>query len=98
MTADEKVRVALIALSAAFCDGRKSDEERDQIRALLNNLEVPDAAGLIQRVLLKKAPLAETVAGLSRPAARALAYEMAVCIIEADGHRNPLEAQFLAEL
>jgi uncharacterized protein (DUF697 family)/tellurite resistance protein len=98
MTADEKARVALVALSAAFCDGRKTDEERDQIRALLNNLEVPDAAGLIQRVLLKKAPLAETVAGLSRPEARALAYEMAVCIIEADGHRNPLETQFLAEL
>jgi len=27
-----------------------------------------------------------------------LAYEMAVCIIEVDGHRNPLEEQFLAEL
>lgn len=88
----------MIALSAAFCDGRKTDEERAQIRALLENLDVPDAAGLMQRVLLKKAPLAETVAGLTGPESRALAYEMAVCIIEADGHRNPLEEQFLAQL
>ena len=98
MTTDERSSVALIALSAAFCDGRKTDEERAQIRALLENLEVPDAAGLMQRVLLKKAPLAETVAGLTGPESRALAYEMAVCIIEADGHRNPLEEQFLAQL
>lgn len=90
--------MALIALSAAFCDGRKSDEERERIRALLDNLEVPDAAGLIQRVLLKKAPLRETAAQLTSAESRTLAYEMAVCIIEADGHRNPLEAQFLAEL
>lgn len=88
----------MIALSAAFCDGRKTDEERAQIRALLENLDVPDAAGLMQRVLLKKAPLAETIAGLTGPESRALAYEMAVCIIEADGHRNPLEEQFLAQL
>jgi uncharacterized protein (DUF697 family)/tellurite resistance protein len=98
MTTDERSSVALIALSAAFCDGRKTDEERAQIRALLENLDVPDAAGLMQRVLLKKAPLAETVAGLTGPESRALAYEMAVCIIEADGHRNPLEEQFLAQL
>jgi uncharacterized protein (DUF697 family) len=98
MTTDERSSVALIALSAAFCDGRKTDEERAQIRALLENLDVPDAAGLMQRVLLKKAPLAETIAGLTGPESRALAYEMAVCIIEADGHRNPLEEQFLAQL
>jgi uncharacterized protein (DUF697 family) len=98
MTIDERTSIALIALSAAFCDGRKTDEEREQIRALLDNLEVPDATGLIQRVLLKRAPLAETAAALASPESRALAYEMAVCIIEADGHRNPLEAQFLAEL
>jgi uncharacterized protein (DUF697 family) len=98
MTNDERTSVALIALSAACCDGRKTDPEREQIRALLENLEVRDAAGLLQRVLLKKAPLVETVAALTSPESRTLAYEMAVCLVEADGHRNPLEAQFLAEL
>ena len=98
MTTDERSSVALIALSAAFCDGHKTDKEREQIRALVDNLEVPDATGLVQRVLLKKALLPETVAALTSPEARALAYEMAVCIIEADGHRNPLESQFLGEL
>lgn len=98
MTNEEKQSVALIALAAAFCDGHKTDEEREQIRTLLENLEVPAAAGLIQRVLLKKVALPETVAALASPESRALAYEMAVCVIEADGHRNPLEEQFLAEL
>jgi uncharacterized protein (DUF697 family)/uncharacterized tellurite resistance protein B-like protein len=98
MTNDDRTSVALIALSAAFCDGQKTDEERRQIRALLDNLEVPDAPGLLQRVLMKKAPLPETVAALTSPESRTLAYEMAVCIIEADGHRNALEAQFLSEL
>jgi uncharacterized protein (DUF697 family)/tellurite resistance protein len=98
MTNEERQGVALIALSAAFCDGCKADAEREQVRKLCDNLDVPDAAALMQRVLLKKAPLAETAAALASPESRALAYEMAVCIIEADGHRNPLEAQFLAEL
>jgi uncharacterized protein (DUF697 family)/uncharacterized tellurite resistance protein B-like protein len=98
MTNEEKQGVAVIALSAAFCDAHKSPEEREQIRKLFDNLEVPDATGLIQRVLLKKAPLPETAAALTSPESRALTYEMAVCIIEADGHRNPLEERFLAEL
>ena len=34
----EKQSVALISLSAAFCDRRKTDEEREQIRTLLDNL------------------------------------------------------------
>lgn len=98
MTQEERASIALIALSAAFCDGHKTDEERAQIRALFVSLGVPDAPGLLQRVLLKQAPLAETAATLTSPEARALAYEMAICIIEADGHRNPQEASFLTEL
>jgi len=98
MTNSERESVAIIALSAAFCDGSKTDAEREAIRALLVSLELPDASGLVTRVLLKKIPLVETVAALSSPESRALAYEMAVGVVEADGHRNAAEAQFLTGL
>jgi len=94
----EKESIALIALSAAFCDGHKSEAERAQIRTLLENLAIPDAPLLVQRVLLKQSSLADAVAGLKSPEARALAYEMAVCAIEADGHRNAAEIRFLNAL
>ncbi len=98
MTNSERESIALIALSAAFCDGSKTDAERGALRVLMEELEVPNASGLVTRVLLKKAPLAETVAALASPDSRALAYEMAVSIVEADGHRNDAEARFLATL
>ncbi|MCX6936796.1 MAG: TerB family tellurite resistance protein [Verrucomicrobia bacterium] len=98
MTYPEKENVALIAVAAAFCDGRKSEAEREKIRELLGNLDLPGAATLVQRVLLNKAPLETTTAALSSPESRALAYEMAVCIVEADGHRDPEEERFLTRL
>lgn len=98
MTNSEKENIALIAVAAAFSDGRQSEVEREKIRELLGNLDLPNAAVLVQRVLLKKAPLETTTAALSSPESRALAYEMAVCLVEADGHRNEQEAQFLTRL
>ncbi len=98
MTSTEKEGVALIALSAAFCDGGKSDPERAAIRELFEHLDVPNASALVTRVLLKKAPLPEIAAGLTSPEARNLAYEMAVTVVEAEGHRNDAETRFLATL
>lgn len=98
MTQSERESIALIALAAAFSDGGKSDTEREAIRAHFEALEIPNAHALATRVLLKKAPLAETTAQLPSPESRLLAYEMAVSIVEADGHRNEAEARFLATL
>jgi uncharacterized tellurite resistance protein B-like protein len=94
----EKESIALIALSAAFCDANKSDSEREAIRTLFEDLEIPNASALVTRVLLKKAPMVEVTPQLLSPESRALAYEMAVSIIEADGHRNEAEARFLTDL
>jgi uncharacterized protein (DUF697 family)/uncharacterized tellurite resistance protein B-like protein len=98
MTTQEKDSLALIVLSAAFCDGTKSEAERVQLRALWENLGITHAPLLVQRVLLKQVSVADAVAGLASPESRTLAYEMAVCVIEADGHRNADEARFLASL
>ena len=98
MTTQEKESICLVALSAAFCDGAKSEAERAQFRGLLNQLELPNAAQLVSRALLKREVLSEAVGGLTTAESRTLAFEMAVCLVEADGHRNPAEAQFLATL
>ncbi len=98
MTQSEREGVALIALAAAFADGHKSDDERQALRALFEQLEIPDGAALVTRVLLRKAPLTEITPRLVSPEARALAFEMAVHLVEADGRRNDAEARFLATL
>ncbi len=98
MTTQEKESICLVALSAAFADGAKSESERAQFRGLLDQLELPNAAQLVSRALLNRSALAEAVAGLASAESRRLAYEMAVCVIEADGHRNPAETQFLTTL
>ena len=98
MTTQEKESICLVALSAAFCDGAKSESERDQLRGLLEQLDVPNATQLVSRVLLNSAILTEAAAGLASPESRTLAFEMAVCLVEADGHRNVAETQFLATL
>ena len=98
MTTQEKESICLVALCAAFSDGAKSESERAQFRGLLDQLELPNAAQLVSRALLNRAALTDAVAGLTTAESRTLAYEMAVCLIEADGHRNPAETQFLATL
>lgn len=98
MTTQEKEGICVVALAAAFCDGAKSEAERAQFRGMLEQLELPNTAQLVTRALLNRAALPEAVAALASPEARSLAYEMAVCVIEADGHRNPAEIQFLSAL
>lgn len=98
MTTQEKECICLVALSAAFADGAKSEAERAQFRGLLDQLGLANAAQLVSRALLDRTALAGAIAGLTSAESRTLAYEMAVCIVEADGHRNPAETQFLATL
>jgi len=49
-------------------------------------------------VLLRRVDLAGAVGRLSDPGQRELAYEMAVCVCDADGARSAAEARFLSEL
>lgn len=102
MNHDEQKAVLTIALCAAFADGSKHDRERAQIRRLAESLAgesgAPDLPRLVQDVLLKKNTLAEAVAALGEPAQRQLAYEMAVCVCDADGRQSEVERRFLAEL
>ncbi len=102
MNPEQQRAILAIALLAAFADGAKDDREREQIRQLAESLAgesgVPDLARLYQDVLLKRIDLAGAAAALTDAGERQLAYEMAVCVCDADGRRNEPEIRFLAEL
>ena len=102
MTSQEQQSILSIALLAAFADGHKADTEREAIRRMAETL--PNESGgpvlvrLVQDVLLKRVSLADAVAGVPDAGQRQLAYEMAVCVCDADGRQSPAEAAFLNEL
>jgi uncharacterized protein (DUF697 family) len=100
LTSHEVESVLTICLLAAFSDGEKSDTERAQIRRIADTF--PDAdlniPALCQRVLMAPPALPHVCEVLSSSGAKKLAYELAVCVIEADNVRPEGERAFLAEL
>lgn len=102
MTPEEQKSILAIALFAAFADGAKDDREREEIRriadSLANESGVVDLARLYQDVLLKRLSLAAATVALTEEGQRQFAYEMAVCVCEADGRMTPAERRFLDEL
>lgn len=102
MTNTEQQALLTIALMAAFADGDKADSEREAIRSLAESLghEAGGAglARLYQDVLLKRVSLNEAVSGLGDGGQKQLAYEMAVCVCDADGRQSPAESAFLSSL
>lgn len=102
MLAQTQKSILSIGLFAAFADGAKSTEEREQIRRIAESLadgaDQADLARLYQDVLLKRVSLQNICAALDDAGERQLAYEMAVCVCDADGRQSPAEQQFLAEL
>lgn len=102
MSPQEQQSILSIALLAAFADGNKADAERESIRQMADTLgHEPGGNGLArlyQDVLLKRVSLNDAVAGLQDPGQRQLAYEMAVCVCDADGRQSPPETAFLNDL
>jgi uncharacterized protein (DUF697 family)/tellurite resistance protein len=102
MTSSQQQAILTIALLAAFADGAKDEREREEIRRIADSLAgesgSPQLSTLYQDVLLKRVDLAKAAAALTDPAHKQLAYEMAVCVCDADGVASPAEQQFLREL
>jgi uncharacterized protein (DUF697 family)/tellurite resistance protein len=100
MTASEQESIFTLALMAAFADGAKHDDERAELKRIAGNLPHGDIqpAALYQRVLLKQVTPAQAAASLQSPELRQLAYEMAVCVCDADGAQTPEEKTFLTGL
>lgn len=102
MNAREQEAVLTIALLAAFADGAKDDREREEIKRIADSLAgeagAPQLAQLYQSVLLKRVNVASAAAALTDPVHRQLAYEMAVCVCDADAVASAAEQKFLQEL
>jgi uncharacterized protein (DUF697 family)/tellurite resistance protein len=100
MTPTEQESILTLALMAAIADGAKQETERAELKRIAESLphaEVQPSA-LYQRVLLKRVTPAQAAAPLQSPELRQLAYEMAVCVCDADGAQSDAEKSFLADL
>src|SRR5579862_2416889 len=100
MSEQEKRAIVGVCVLAAFADGGQSEVERARIQQIVKGFsdEGLDAASVYQDVLGGRFWL-ETAAGqLHSAESRALAYEMAVCVCNADGVVDDAEQKFLADL
>ena len=102
MTLEEQRAVLTIGVYAAFADGDKDENERQELRRITESFaELAQSAslsGIYQDVLLKRVSVATAASQLSRHESRQLAYELAVCVCDADGRQNAAETAFLASL
>ncbi len=100
LTQSEQEALLTLTLMAAFADGGKSDLERAEVKRIAQGLPSGDLnlTALYQRVLLRQTTVGHVVASLTTVETRHLAYEMAVCVCEADDTLNEAEQRFLEKL
>ena len=102
MNENEAQGVLTIALLAALADGRTGAEEREQVRSLFESLsaeyDLPSLSGLQQRAVLKQVTVDDAASLLTSEDARRMAFEIAVCVADADGKTSDAEQAFLDTL
>jgi uncharacterized protein (DUF697 family)/tellurite resistance protein len=100
MTTEQQESLFTICLMAAFADGAKSEGERAELQRIADSVlgESLHAATIYQKVLLGQVTLEAAVQKLDQANLRALAYEMAVCVCDADDVASPAEKDFLSKL
>jgi len=100
MSIAEHEAILTICLMAAFSDGGKNDAERAEFKRITEGFSSPvlDMAKLYQDVLMRRTSVERAASALPSPASRTLAYEMAVCVCDADDASNDREKEFLSSL
>ena len=101
MTEQEDRAIITLALMAAFADGDNSEVERSEVKRIAESLSKNsdiNSAVIYQDVILNRVSLDTAVAALATPEAKRLAFELCVCICDADGTQVAAERQFLARL
>ena len=105
MLLEEQKSILTIGLFAALADGDKADAEREELRRMAESLaegrdpaDKADLSRLVQDVLLKRVQLQSATSALTDSGQRQLAYEMAVCVCDADGRQTDAERRFLSDL
>jgi uncharacterized protein (DUF697 family)/tellurite resistance protein len=101
MNEQEQRAILAISLMAAFADGDKDDRERAEIKRIADSLAAESSVNvpaLYQDVLLGRLRLEDAAADIASTEGRQLAYEMAVCVCDADDVLAPAERGFLEKL
>jgi len=101
VTPSETKAIVTLSLLAAFVDGEKHERERAEIKRIAEGLSQADGVNLptlYQDVLMKRVSLASVAGELQSTDSKQLAYEMAVCVCDADGSQSEAERMFLADL
>ncbi|CAN7145887.1 YcjF family protein [Variovorax paradoxus] len=101
MTPSETRAIVSLSLLAAFVDGEKHERERAEIKRIAEGLSLADGMNLptlYQDVLMKRVSLASVAGELKSTESKQLAYEMAVCVCDADGTQSDAERMFLADV
>ncbi|MDP9931807.1 uncharacterized protein (DUF697 family)/tellurite resistance protein [Variovorax paradoxus] len=101
MTPSETKAIVTLSLLAAFVDGEKHERERAEIKRIAEGLSQADGVNLptlYQDVLMKRVSMASVTGDLQSPESKQLAYEMAVCVCDADGTQSDAERMFLTDL
>lgn len=101
MQASETRAIVTLSLLAAFVDGEKHERERAEIKRIAEGLSQADGLNLptlYQDVLMKRVSLDTVAAALTSAESKQLAYEMAVCVCDADGVQSVAEQRFLASV
>jgi uncharacterized protein (DUF697 family)/tellurite resistance protein len=98
MSPAETQAVLSLSLLAAFVDGDKHERERAEIKRIAEGLSSADGVNLpmlYQDVLMKRVTLASVAQSLQSRESKQLAFEMAVCVCDADGAQSKAEQAFL---
>lgn len=100
MNEQEQKSILTISLMASFADGDKNDFERAEIKRIAESLsgESSNISALYQDVLLGRVVLSDVAQSITTQEGRQLAYEMAVCVCDADDVLSTAEKVFLAKL
>ena len=101
MNPTETRAILTVSLLAAFVDGEKHERERAEIKRIAEGFSADDGLNLptlYQDVLMKRVSIASAAAALESTESKQLAYEMAVCVCDADGTQSDAERRFLDEV
>ena len=101
MSETEKRAILGLSLMAAFADGARNEQERDEILRITETLVAQastSTAGLDQDVSLGRPDMQQLCKLLQSTESRQLAFEMAVCVCDADGMQSAGERDFLDRL
>lgn len=100
LSPDETRAILSLCLLASFADGDKHEREREEIKRVAQNFSHDDMvhlSTLYQDVLMQRITLPDVVNRLRSTEAKRLAYEMAVCVCDADGTLSHAEQNFLSK-